>query len=81
MTAIRLIMADRHKSLSEISQVSHVPRSTLAHAWNKPVENWSVRVLTAFAQGLGYKPEELLDELTRQDKEIHGQNERKKGQN
>lgn len=65
-------MADRHKSLSEISQISHVSRSTLAHAWDKPVENWSVRVLTAFAQGLSYKPEELLAKLTRQDKEIHG---------
>lgn len=80
MTAIRSIMANRHKSLSEISQISHVPRSTLAHAWNKPVGNWSVRVLTAFAQGLGYKPEELLDELTKQDREIHVKIKRKKGQ-
>lgn len=60
---IDALMATQHVTLGDISRASHVSRSTLSHAWHKPVEKWSVRVLMAFAIGLGESPNDLLVEL------------------
>jgi len=50
-------------SINEVSKKSGVAVSTLDNAVKKPIENWSIRVLDAFAVALNEKPGNLLNKL------------------
>lgn len=50
-------------SLQKISKTSGVALSTLSAALNKPIENWSVRILNAVSQTTGERPSEVLQQL------------------
>lgn len=68
MATIIMNMLDKDNlTLSDISRITNVPISTLTNAAKKPIENWSIRVLNAFAKGLGKKASTLLDELQPKD--------------
>jgi transcriptional regulator with XRE-family HTH domain len=62
-TVIMNLLAQRNLSIYDVARKSGVSKSTLQNASEKPIENWSIRVLNAFAKGLGKKSSELLDIL------------------
>lgn len=63
MPVILNLLDNQNLSLKKVSEISGVPFSTLNNAAKKPIENWSIRVLNAFAMGLGETPAKLLDFL------------------
>lgn len=50
-------------SISQISRQTGIGVSTLATAFKKPVENWTIKILNAVAQAAGERPSTLLDKL------------------
>ncbi|MCH3904309.1 MAG: helix-turn-helix transcriptional regulator [Lactobacillus sp.] len=65
------LMKESHVSMKEISEKSHVPFSTLNNAAKKPIENWSIRVLNAFATGLNKSASDLLEILQPQNYQLN----------
>ncbi|MCO6529779.1 helix-turn-helix domain-containing protein, partial [Lactobacillus sp.] len=55
------LLESKNMSVTKVSEISKVPLSTLRNAIVKPIETWSIRVLNAFAIGLGEKPGDLLN--------------------
>ncbi|MCT6892417.1 MAG: helix-turn-helix transcriptional regulator, partial [Lactobacillus sp.] len=57
------LLESKNMSVTKVSEISNVPLSTLRNAIVKPIETWSIRVLNAFAIGLGERPGDLLNIL------------------
>lgn len=62
-TVIMNLLNQNNLTIYDIARTSGVSKSTLQNASEKPIESWSIRVLNAFAKGLGKKSSELLDTL------------------
>ena len=60
------LLESKNMSVTKVSEISNVPLSTLRNAIVKPIETWSIRVLNAFAIGLGERPGDLLNALEAQ---------------
>ena len=60
------LLESKNMSVTKVSEISKVPLSTLRNAIVKPIETWSIRVLNAFAIGLGERPGDLLNVLEAQ---------------
>lgn len=60
------LLESKNMSVTKVSEISNVPLSTLRNAIVKPIETWSIRVLNAFAIGLGERPGDLLNVLEAQ---------------
>ena len=66
MVKLRQNTGGSKMSVTKVSEISNVPLSTLRNAIVKPIETWSIRVLNAFAIGLGERPGDLLNALEAQ---------------
>ncbi|MGQ5710050.1 helix-turn-helix domain-containing protein [Lactobacillus sp. PSON] len=62
-TTISAILNNNNLTVADIASKSGVARSTLGNAIKKPIESWSIRVLNAFAKGLGMQSPDLLSKL------------------
>ena len=62
-TTINRLLKSKNISIVEVAEKSAVSASTLRKAATKPLENWSVRVLNAFATGLNERAGDLLNML------------------
>ncbi|WP_278965484.1 helix-turn-helix domain-containing protein [Lactobacillus apis] len=60
------LLESKNMSVTKVSEISNVPLSTLRNEIVKPIETWSIRVLNAFAIGLGERPGDLLNALEAQ---------------
>lgn len=62
-TTISAMLNNNNMTVADIAAKSGVARSTLGNAIKKPIESWSIRVLNAFAKGLGMQSPDLLSKL------------------
>ena len=62
-TTINRLLKSKNIGFLEVAEKSAVSDSTLRKAAAKPLENWSVRVLNAFATALGLRAGDLLNML------------------
>ena len=62
-TTINRLLKSKNIGIVEVAEKSAVSDSTLRKAAAKPLENWSVRVLNAFATGLDLRAGDLLNML------------------
>lgn len=62
-TLIMDLLNNNDLTIDDIAEVSGFSQSVLQEATKKPVEEWSIKVLNAFAKGLRKEPSELLDIL------------------
>lgn len=69
-TTISAILNNNNLTIADIASKSGVARSTLGNAIKKPIESWSIRVLNAFAKGLGMQSADLLSKLQPDDYEL-----------
>ncbi|WLS84746.1 helix-turn-helix domain-containing protein [Lactobacillus apis] len=60
------LLESKNMSVTKVSEISNVSLSTLRNEIVKPIETWSIRVLNAFAIGLGERPGDLLNALEAQ---------------
>lgn len=62
-TTINRLLKSKNISILEVAEKNAVSASTLRKAASKPLENWSLRVLNAFAIGLNLRAGDLLNML------------------
>lgn len=77
-TKITSILKENNKTLKDVATVSGVPVSTLSVAARKPIDSWSIRVLSAFAKGVNEMPSELLKKLKPEHYELSIDNKKQK---
>lgn len=66
-TTIYKLLENNDLTIHDIAARSGVAEFVLKNAVKKPLEDWSIRELSAFATGLGMQAPELLSELQSND--------------
>lgn len=62
-TTISALLKNNNLTIADVASKSGVDEATLNSATKKSIESWSIRVLNAFAKGLGMQSPDLLSEL------------------
>ncbi|MDF7639770.1 helix-turn-helix domain-containing protein [Lactobacillus sp. ESL0791] len=62
-SVINKVLESNNLTVKDVADKSHVSASTLRKSIQKPIENWSIRVLNAFAVSLDKRPGDLLNML------------------
>ena len=67
MESIQTILQRNNITQTEVARVSGLPLATINQTIKKPVDCWSVRVLTGIAKAINMRAGELLDLLQGED--------------